>query len=103
LKQTSVNGYQHEEFTHLAVGAAIASDRADCGLGIAAVTHALDLEFIPLFQERYDLILPQVFADSELLSPLFDLFSNNEFRRTVSALPGYDIEPMGKLIAKITP
>ena len=33
----------------------MASGRADCGLGIAAAAQALDLEFIPLFQERYDL------------------------------------------------
>ena len=53
-----IKGYQHEEYTHLAVAAAIASGRADCGLGIAAAAQALDLDFIPLYQERYDLIIP---------------------------------------------
>ena len=65
-------GYEQEEFTHLAVAAAIASGRADCGLGIAAAAKALDLDFISLFQERYDLIIPTVYAESDLLSPLFE-------------------------------
>lgn len=98
-----INGYHHEEYTHLAVGAAIASGRADCGLGIAAVTHALDIDFIPLFQERYDLVIPQEYIGNDLLAPMFDLFSMEEFRQTVANLPGYDIKPMGKLITEIQP
>jgi putative molybdopterin biosynthesis protein len=63
----------------------------------------MDLEFIPLYKERYDHIIPQIYADSDLLAPMFDLFSNAEFRQLVANLPGYDIEPMGELIAEITP
>ncbi|MFZ0534304.1 MAG: molybdopterin biosynthesis protein, partial [Anaerolineales bacterium] len=59
----SIKGYQHEEYTHLAVAAAIASGRADCGLGIAAAAQALGLDFIPLYQERYDLVIPQRYYD----------------------------------------
>ena len=101
IQQGSIRGYQHQEFTHLAVGAAIASGRADCGLGIAAVTQSLDLDFIPLFEERYDLIIPQVYAGGPLLEPLFGLFENREFRKMVAALPGYDTAPMGKIIADL--
>jgi putative molybdopterin biosynthesis protein len=61
-------GYSQEEYTHLGVAAAIASGRADCGLGIAAAAQALDLEFIPLFQERYDLVIPKHFAEGDLLA-----------------------------------
>jgi putative molybdopterin biosynthesis protein len=101
LSKDAVQGYQNQEFTHLAVGAAVASGRADCGLGIAAVTQSLELDFIPLFEERYDLVIPQEFALSSLLEPLFSLFDNDDFRRMVSSLPGYDIAPMGKLIAEL--
>lgn len=101
IQRESIRGYQHQEFTHLAVGAAIASGRADCGLGIAAVTQSLDLDFIPLFEERYDLIIPQVYAGGSLLEPLFGLFENREFRKLVAALPGYDTAPMGKIIAEL--
>jgi putative molybdopterin biosynthesis protein len=91
-------GYGQEEYTHLGVAAAVASDRADCGLGIAAAAQALDLDFIPLFQERYDLVIPSSFAGSELLAPLFELLSNDSFRKAVSQLPGYDVSVMGKIV-----
>jgi putative molybdopterin biosynthesis protein len=91
-------GYDQEEYTHLGVAAAIASGRADCGLGIAAAAQALDLEFIPLFQERYDLVIPKQFAGGELLAPLFDLLTDPRFRQAVSQLKGYDVSVMGKII-----
>jgi putative molybdopterin biosynthesis protein len=49
-----VKGYDDEEYTHLGVAAAVASGRADCGMGIPAAAQALELDFVPLFQERYD-------------------------------------------------
>ena len=101
LSKDEVQGYHNQEFTHLAVGAAVASGRADCGIGIAAVTQSLELDFIPLFEERYDLVIPQEFAHSSLMEPLFTLFDNRDFRRMVASLPGYDIAPMGKLIAEL--
>ncbi|HKG55143.1 MAG TPA: substrate-binding domain-containing protein, partial [Anaerolineales bacterium] len=92
-------GYSQEEYTHLGVAAAIASGRADCGLGIAAAAQALNLEFIPLFQERYDLVVPRQGADSDdLLAPLFGLLSERRFREAVSQLPGYDVSVMGTII-----
>jgi putative molybdopterin biosynthesis protein len=94
----SVIGYNQEEYTHLAVAAAIASGRADCGLGIAAAAQALDLDFIPLFQERYDLVSPKEHADSHLLAPLFGLLTDHGFRGAVSRLTGYDASIMGTVI-----
>ena len=91
-------GYYQEEYTHLAVAAAIASGRADCGLGIPAAAKALDLDFIPLFQERYDLVIPKPYAESDLLQPLFDLLAEADFRAAVASLPGYDVSVMGNLV-----
>ena len=53
-----IDGYGREEFTHLLVAAAVKSGRADAGLGIRAAARALDLDFIPIEHERYDLIIP---------------------------------------------
>jgi len=82
-------GYTNEEFTHLGVAAAVASGRADCGLGIAAAAKALDLDFLPLYDERYELIVPDEYFESELLAPLFEIITQKEFRETVAAMPGY--------------
>jgi putative molybdopterin biosynthesis protein len=93
-----VKGYQQEEYTHLAVAAAIASGRADCGLGIAAASQALGLDFIPLYQERYDLIIPLRYYEDDLLQPLLKLLSDSDFKQAVAGLAGYNIEQMGQEI-----
>jgi putative molybdopterin biosynthesis protein len=98
MASDNIVGYSQEEYTHLGVAAAIASGRADCGLGIAAAAQALDLEFIPLFQERYDLVIPKQFAEGDLLAPLFGLLVERHFREAVSQLPGYDVSVMGTII-----
>ncbi|MCX8063100.1 MAG: molybdopterin biosynthesis protein, partial [Anaerolineales bacterium] len=104
LKQMSIEpqqirGYENQEFTHLAVAAAVASGRATCGLGIAAAAQALDLDFVPLFSEAYHLVFPKEFYEDELVRPLLEVLQDGEFRRAIQGLPGYEIEPMGKLIA----
>jgi putative molybdopterin biosynthesis protein len=98
ISPDSILGYTQEEYTHLGVAAAVASGRADCGLGIAAAAQALELDFVPLFQERYDLVIPKEHAESNLLAPLFDLIAGSDFRSSVSKLTGYDISVMGKII-----
>lgn len=94
----SVSGYDREEYTHLAVAAAVASGVADCGLGVLAAARALGLDFVPLADERYDLVIPRPFYESALLAPLLDLLHAKPFRDAVAALPGYDVEPMGNVV-----
>jgi putative molybdopterin biosynthesis protein len=101
LKAESIRGYTREEYTHLAVGAAVSSGVADCGLGIHSAATALGLDFVPLFKERYDLAIPKAFFDSPLLKPLLDVLGDGAFREAVSRLPGYDIRGMGTLAAEV--
>jgi len=101
LSSDDIQGYSQEEFTHLAVAAAVASGRADCGLGIAAAARALNLEFVELFFERYDLIVPEEFMESELMAPLLEILNEPAYREMVASLPGYDLSPMGQIIAEL--
>jgi putative molybdopterin biosynthesis protein len=98
----SINGYNQVEYTHLAVAAAVASGRADCGLGIAAAAQALNLDFVSLFDERYDLVIPEAHYHSDLLAPLFDVLEDAAFRKAVASLPGYDTSVMGELVAELS-
>ncbi|MCB9144540.1 MAG: molybdopterin biosynthesis protein [Anaerolineales bacterium] len=98
LSADQIHGYSQEEYTHLGVAAAVASGRATCGLVIAAAAQALDLDFIPLFQERYDLVFPQEYANSQLLTPLFDLLAAPRFRAAISKLAGYDTTQTGNVV-----
>jgi putative molybdopterin biosynthesis protein len=97
----SIHGYNQEEYTHLAVAAAIYSGQADCGLGIAAAAQALNLDFLPLFEERYDLIIPDDHYQNPLLAPLLELLHDESFKQTVASLPGYDVSDMGRLVAEL--
>jgi putative molybdopterin biosynthesis protein len=98
FKTKGIRGYDFEEYTHLAVAAAVASGAADCGLGIAAAARALDLDFEPLFRERYDLVIPREHYESALLRPLLDLLHDARFRAEVAKLPGYDVRHMGEVV-----
>jgi putative molybdopterin biosynthesis protein len=101
LAPDAVRGYEREEVTHLAVAAAIASGLADCGLGIRAAARALELDFIPVAWERYDLVIPREHYESALLAPLLALLQDEGFRAAVSELEGYDSGPMGQVVAEI--
>jgi putative molybdopterin biosynthesis protein len=92
----AISGYGREEYTHLAVAAAVASGAADVGLGIRAAARALNLDFVPLTHERYDLVVPRRHYESALLQPLLGLLHEQRFREAVAALPGYDVSVMGE-------
>jgi putative molybdopterin biosynthesis protein len=96
-----IRGYDREEFTHLAVAAAVASGAADVGLGILAAARALDLDFVPLLKERYDLVIPREFYESDLLAPLLEIIRGPAFRGDVEALGGYDASDMGRVVAEL--
>ena len=93
-----IAGYEREEYTHLAVAAAIAAGRADTGLGILSAARAMGLDFVPLLNERYDLVIPSHFYDRELLSPLISLIRSVEFKSEVEALGGYDTSSTGEIV-----
>src|SRR4051812_22727252 len=96
-----IHGYEREEYTHLAVAAAVAGGSADTGLGILAAARALHLDFVPILKERYDLVVPRELFESDLLRPLLELIRGPDFRRQVEALGGYDTSQMGEVVAEI--
>ena len=101
IKRRQVQGYERQEYTHLAVAAAVASGTASCGLGILAAARALGLGFVPLFNEQYDLVIPRRFYCDELLAPLLAVIRSPEFAATVDALGGYDTAGIGQVIVEL--
>jgi len=103
LNPRQITGYDRQEFTHLSVAAAVKSGAADCGLGILAAARALDLDFVPLFDERYDLVIPVKHYESELLAPLLKLIQgrDGQFVAAVEALGGYSTHQMGEVLAEL--
>jgi putative molybdopterin biosynthesis protein len=99
LESTEVRGYDEAAYNHLAVAAAVATGMVDTGLGIAAAARALDLDFAPLANEQYDLVISREVYESELLHPLLDLLFDPEFIAAAAAMPGYNVNKMGELRA----
>jgi putative molybdopterin biosynthesis protein len=92
----TVDGYAREEPTHLAVAAAVAAGRADCGLGILAAARAFGLGFVPVAREPYDLVMAAGTLDDPLVGPLLELLADEDFRTSVRALGGYDTAETGR-------
>jgi len=100
LKKLSIDGaaiagYEREEFTHMAVGVAVASGLADAGLGVRAAAQALALDFIPIANEQYDLLIDRKFFESPRGDLLLTTICSNSFKGAVSALGGYDTATAG--------
>lgn len=93
-----VPGYAREEPTHLAVAAAVAAGRADCGLGILAAAKAFGLDFVPVAQEPYDLVLDAATLEDPLAAPLWELLDSSDFRASVRGLGGYATDETGRRI-----
>ncbi|MBF0568947.1 MAG: molybdopterin biosynthesis protein [Nitrospirae bacterium] len=94
-----IKGYDTIEYTHMAVASAVASGRADTGMGILTAAIALGLDFIPVAKERYDFVLTREAYALPMVEALFDIIRNDtEFRQTTLRMGGYDVSDMGKIM-----
>lgn len=98
LAPDRIEGYANEEFTHMAVAAAVLSGAADVGLGILAAARALGLDFIPVVTEQYDLVIPAAFFETPPVQALLEVIHSATFKRRVSELGGYHVERTGEVL-----
>ena len=93
-----INGYGIEEFTHMSVAVAVLSGTVDVGLGIYAAAKALDLDFIPMVTEQYDLVIPQIYIDMQQVQILLGIINSGVFKKRVEALGGYSTKKTGTIL-----
>ncbi|OGR19573.1 MAG: molybdopterin biosynthesis protein [Desulfobacterales bacterium GWB2_56_26] len=97
IEPDAIVGYGHEEYTHMAIAAAVASGSVDTGMGIRAAANALNLDFVPVAEERYDLIIPKKFINDEKVVAILDLIRHDrDFHAAILALGGYNLRDCGK-------
>ena len=96
ISPNQICGYEREEHTHLNVAAAVAAGTARVGLGILPAAKAFGLDFIPLVEERYDLLLNDSFYNSPQADLLMAIISDQAFQRQVEAMGGYSMRDAGK-------
>jgi putative molybdopterin biosynthesis protein len=98
LEAANIQGYDREEYTHMAVAVNVFAGTADVGLGIMAAATALGLDFIPLLPERYDLVVPESTFGDPRFQVLLAVIRSPEFQRAATALGGYDLKDCGRIL-----
>lgn len=91
-----ITGYEKTVKTHSEAAMLISQNKADGSLGLQAAAYQHGLDFIPLFEERYDLILPK--EQEKILNPLLDYIQTADFRNSLSQLTGYNTTHSGEQI-----
>lgn len=92
-----ITGYENQVKTHSEAANLVIQNKVDVSLGLQAAAHQNGLGFIPLFEERYDLILPR--EQETNLSPLLEYIQTANFREMLASLTGYDAHHSGELVA----
>jgi putative molybdopterin biosynthesis protein len=91
-----INGYDRVVTMHSDAASAVQSGRADAALGLQAAARQRGLDFIPMFEERYDLVFPP--EHEKTLMPVLDYVQTATFRKELNALTGYNSTHSGEQI-----
>lgn len=91
-------GYQRVVSTHAAVAEIVAAGFADAGPGVRVAAQAHGLDFIPLEDERFDLVIPREFCDYAPIQALLDTLASAAYRAELAATPGYDLSATGTTV-----
>lgn len=94
----SIAGYQIEESSHLGVAGKVASGQADAGIGIEKAAAMVGVEFIPLIQEQYDLVMLKNPANTEWIETVLHILKSETFQNELKSIRGYDLSLTGQII-----
>jgi putative molybdopterin biosynthesis protein len=71
---------------------AVRNGGADAGMGIEIAARACGLDFIPLKEERYDIVVRSEFIGFPPVRVMLDFVKSQRFREIMKYLPGYDLQ-----------
>jgi putative molybdopterin biosynthesis protein len=98
ITKDEIEGYNTIIETHLDIGMEVLSGRADAGPGIRTVAGLLDLGFLPLRRERFDLIMPKDRFFDRGIQLFLGFLRNQPFKDLALKLPGYDLSNTGEMV-----
>ncbi|MEN8076442.1 helix-turn-helix transcriptional regulator [Clostridioides difficile] len=100
IDPNSINGYNNEETSHLAVASNVARGDADVGIGNKKAAMQVDtIDFIPLQTERYDLIIKKSDLNNPIYQNIISILSSEKFKNELDGIGGYDLKDLGKIIS----
>jgi len=95
VNKESIRGYEREESSHTAVGIAVRESVADAGVAIYAVAKIFSLDFIPLAEEEYDLVVAGEFTKDQRFARLMEIIRSDIFKKRLEEIGGYKTEHTG--------
>ena len=102
IRPAEVPGYEREMKSHLTIAAAIAAKEADLALGTERISRQIDgIDFIPLQQERYDLVIRRSLLETPEGLQLLQILQSDLFRREIEQFSGNDYRDLGKIVMEV--
>ncbi|WP_438447667.1 substrate-binding domain-containing protein [Gorillibacterium sp. sgz5001074] len=98
ISPRSIQGYQLEESNHLGVAGKIARGEADAGVGIEKAAAMVGIGFVPLIQERYDLVMLKKPGNLEWIDTVKRILQSEAFRKELQSISGYDLAQTGHIL-----
>ena len=102
IPASKVKGYDKIMKSHLTTAAAIAAGEADLALGTERISRQMDgLEFIPLLEERFDLVIRKEALETPEMQRLLQILQSSDFRSEIASFSGNDYRDLGKIIMEV--
>ena len=98
LNKADISGYEWEESNHLGVATQVANGKADVGVGSEKFSQIVNVDFIPIMKEQYDLVILKNKENEELIEVVKDILQSEEFHNELNAIGGYDTKKTGQII-----
>ncbi len=98
IEKEKIKGYEIEETSHLLSGLRVFTGKADAGFGIRHIAYTLELDFLPLFEEKFDLVIPKENYYGQNVKIFLSYFEQPNFMENIKDFTGYSIEDTGKVI-----
>ena len=95
---STIEGYDREETNHLGVASAVANGEANVGIGIEKTAKLVDVDFVPLIDERYDLVLLKTEKNHLLIEEVQKILASEAFHTELHSIGGYDLSKTGRII-----
>jgi len=102
ISASAVKGYEKIMKSHLTMAAAIANQEADLAIGTERISRQMEgIDFIPLMEERFDLVIHKEFLNSEPVQKLLKVINSTAFKKEISHFSGNDYRDLGKIISEV--
>ncbi|WP_338754430.1 helix-turn-helix transcriptional regulator [Bacillus sp. FJAT-52991] len=98
ISPSEIRGYEREETNHLGVASAVSAGVADVGVGIEKTAKIVDVDFVPLITERYDIVILKTPENKQLIDKAKDILTSTSFHSEIHSLGDYDYSQTGSIV-----